>query len=262
MQYSFFDLTDAGKIRTNNEDSLAFDPSHGIAILADGMGGYNAGEVAASMATEFILSELGQWLSTGTCCSDIHRVERAVEMCADEANLSILNASDINPHYAGMGTTLVVGVFLAKNLVLGHVGDSRCYRFRGGNLTQITRDHSMLQEQIDAGVLTAEQATSAPGRNLLTRALGVEKTTKIEIHVHHVREGDIYLLCSDGLSDMVSNNDINAILAGPGDLPTIGQALVNQALTNGGRDNISILLVQAWSDASVDKGCIEMDPLA
>ncbi len=262
MQYSFYGLTDAGKVRTNNEDSLAFDTTHGIALLADGMGGYNAGEVAASMATDFIKSELCQWLTSQACRSDISRVERAVEMCVDEANLSILNAADSNPHFAGMGTTLVVGVFLAKHLVLGHVGDSRCYRLRGGELTQLTRDHSMLQEQLDAGRLTAEQAAVAPGRNLLTRALGVEKTTQIELHVHPVREADIYLLCSDGLTDMISDDDIGVILAGPDDLPTLASTLVAQALDRGGRDNVSVLLVQAWSAASISEMAFLEDPLA
>lgn len=264
MQYSFHGLTDAGSVRSNNEDSLAIDSAHGVAILADGMGGYNAGEVASTMATEFIKSELVHWLATDTRQSDLKRVERAIEMCADEANLSILNAAIANPHYAGMGTTLVVGVFQGKHLVLGHVGDSRCYRLRGGKLAQITRDHSMLQEQIDAGLLTVEQAAGAPGRNLLTRALGVEKTTRIEIHEHHVHDDDLYLLCSDGLSDMVNDRDIASLLNSNTGLPDIANTLVARAIANGGRDNVSVLLVraQAWPETGFSDTDFLKEPLA
>jgi len=263
MQYSFHGLTDAGLIRTNNEDSLAIDAAYGVAVLADGMGGYNAGEVASAMATDFMKSELIRWLPTPNDPFNANRIERAIEMCADEANLSILNAAMANPLYAGMGTTLVVGVFHDKHLILGHIGDSRCYRLRHGRLTQITRDHSMLQEQIDAGLLTAAQAAAAPGRNLLTRALGVEKTTRIEIHEHHVHSADVYLLCSDGLSDMVSDDDIGIILAGQDDLPTIANALVVRAITNGGRDNVSVLLVraQAWAESGFGNTAFQQDHL-
>lgn len=245
MQYSFHGLTDAGLVRTNNEDSLVIDADHGIAILADGMGGYNAGEVASSMATEFISVELAHWLSLEPQRSDLTRVERAVEMCADEANLSILDAATANPHYAGMGTTLVVAVFQGRNLVLGHIGDSRCYRMRDHQLTQLTRDHSILQEQIDAGLIDANQAMGASGRNLLTRALGVEKTTRIEIHQHQVHDADVYLLCSDGLNDMVNDQDIALLLSCDAPLPDIASSLVAKAIANGGRDNVSVLLVRA-----------------
>jgi len=264
MQYSFHSLTDAGSVRTNNEDSLAIDAVHGVAILADGMGGYNAGEVASTMATEFIKSELVHWLSQEPRQSDLRRVERAVEMCADEANLSILHAADANPHYAGMGTTLVVAVFQGKHLVLGHIGDSRCYRLRDGKLAQLTRDHSILQEQIDAGLLTAEQAASAPGRNLLTRALGVEKTTRIDIQEHHVHDADLYLLCSDGLNDMVSDKDIGSVLSSDAGLPAIASTLVARAIANGGRDNVSVLLVRAqtWPESGFNDTAFLKNPLA
>lgn len=244
MQYRFHGLTDVGCVRSNNEDALAIDAEHGIVILADGMGGYNAGEVASHMATEFIQAELSHWMGTGPNQHDPQRMSRALEMCADEANLSVLNAALANPQYAGMGTTLVVGVFHGPYLVLGHIGDSRCYRLRGAELQQLTRDHSVLQEQVDAGLLTRAQAADAPGRNLLTRALGVESATRIEIHVHRVQAGDVYLLCSDGLSDMVNDRDIAAILSAPGELPGWADALLRRAIANGGRDNVTVLLAQ------------------
>lgn len=245
MQYSFHGLTDAGSVRTNNEDSLAIDAAHGVAVLADGMGGYNAGEVASAMATDFIKSELVHCLSVQGRHAELKQIEHTMAMCVDDANLLILKAATSNPHYSGMGTTLVVGVFQGKHLVLGHIGDSRCYRWRSGQLTQITRDHSVLQEQIDAGLLSVEQAAVAPGRNLLTRALGVEEATKGEIHVHHVHDADVYLMCSDGLSDMVKDCAIGDILNSNECLSVMASQLVAQAIANGGRDNVSVVLVQA-----------------
>jgi serine/threonine protein phosphatase PrpC len=245
MHYSFHALTDSGLVRANNEDALAFDAELGVAVLADGMGGYNAGEVASSMAVLFVKSELVRCLADSAQPSSPAQVARMIESSFDEANLSILNAANANPHYAGMGTTLVAGVFQADKLVLGHIGDSRCYRLRDGVLTQITKDHSMLQEQVDAGFLTPEQAAYAPGKNLLTRALGVEDFARVEIHEHPVHEGDLYLMCTDGLTDMLTDKDILATLDSHTNLALMATELVARANINGGRDNISVLLAQA-----------------
>ncbi|PIZ24053.1 MAG: protein phosphatase, partial [Comamonadaceae bacterium CG_4_10_14_0_8_um_filter_57_29] len=204
MQFSFYALTDPGQVRTNNEDAVVFDEGSGVAILADGMGGYNAGEVASGMAVTFIKSELVQWLNTANWQHDTNLIARGIGICIDRANQSILNAALSNPQYAGMGTTVVAGVFKNNCLILGHVGDSRCYRLRHGKLTQITKDHSLLQEQVDAGLLTPEQALLAPGKNLLTRALGVDSELAVEIHAHEVQDNDLFLMCSDGLTDMLS----------------------------------------------------------
>lgn len=243
--YSFHALTDSGLVRGNNEDALAFDADLGVAVLADGMGGYNAGEVASSMAVLFVKSELVRWLSANGAHLSTKQVARVIEMCFDEANLSILNASISNPNYAGMGTTLVAGVFHGAKLVLGHVGDSRCYRLREGVLMQITKDHSMLQEQVDAGLLTPEQAACAPGKNLLTRALGVEEVVRTDVREHHVQDGDLYLMCSDGLTDMMSDKAILQVLSSDAQLALKATELVARANINGGRDNISVLLAQA-----------------
>ena len=249
MQYSFHALTDSGLVRGNNEDALAFDASHGVAVLADGMGGYNAGEVASSMAVLFVKSELVRWLVINGAHLSTKQVARVIEMCFDEANLSILNAAISNPHYAGMGTTLVAGVFQGPHLIIGHVGDSRCYRLRAGVLTQITKDHSLLQEQVDAGMLTPEQAAYAPGKNLLTRALGVEEIVRVEIHEHQVVPGDLYLMCSDGLTDMLTDKEITAVLTGNTPLALMATELVAQSNIHGGRDNISVLLAKADESA-------------
>ena len=250
MNYTLFAQTDSGLVRTNNEDSVAFDDTFQVAVLADGMGGYNAGEVASGMATTFIKSELVRWMGIDSQQIDASHVSRFIEICVGKTNRSILNAAKSNPQYAGMGTTLVVGVFLPSSLVLGHVGDSRCYRFRRGALVQITKDHSMLQEQVDAGVLTQAQAAVAPGKNLLTRALGVEESVRVEIHEHMVMGGDLYMMCSDGLTDMLDTRAIAEILASATSLPTIAAELVDRAKHNGGRDNITVLLAQAAEDAT------------
>ncbi len=248
MNYTFFAQTDPGLVRSNNEDSFAFDEACQVAVLADGMGGYNAGEVASGMTTTFIKSELVRWLSSQPRPIDTQHVARFMEHCILMTNRSILNAAISNIQYAGMGTTLVVGVFLGSILVLAHVGDSRCYRLRLGVLEQITKDHSMLQEQVDAGVLTAAQAAVAPGKNLLTRALGVEDVVKVEIHQHQVQANDIYLMCSDGLTDMLDVAGVAAIVSNAAPLSAMAAELVTQAKAHGGRDNITVLLAQAAED--------------
>ena len=251
MNYKFCAKTDTGRSRDNNEDSVAYDEATKLAVLADGMGGYNAGEVASGMATTYVHTELGRWISSqGGSSPNPKQTASAIERCVDDANLSILKAADANPNYFGMGTTIVVGVFQGPRLILGHVGDSRCYRLRDGALEQITKDHSMLQEQVDAGLLTVEQAAVAPGRNLLTRALGVEESSKAEIHEHVVKSGDIYVMCSDGLNDMVSDKDIALVLISNHSLAGMATELVARANANGGRDNVSVLLTQATSWAS------------
>jgi len=245
MQFSFYALTDPGQVRTNNEDAVVFDEGSGVAILADGMGGYNAGEVASGMAVTFIKSELVQWLNSANWQHDTNLIARGIGICIDRANQSILNAALSNPQYAGMGTTVVAGVFKNNCLILGHVGDSRCYRLRHGKLTQITKDHSLLQEQVDAGLLTPEQALLAPGKNLLTRALGVDSELAVEIHAHEVQDNDLFLMCSDGLTDMLSDLEIASCMKKCAHLPEMAAELISGANLAGGRDNISALLAQA-----------------
>nr|WP_326532581.1 Stp1/IreP family PP2C-type Ser/Thr phosphatase [Rhodoferax sp.] len=253
MNYKFCAKTDTGRTRDNNEDSVAYDESTRLAVLADGMGGYNAGEVASGMATAFIKSELSRWLSEAGESAKVREVRRALEICVDNANLSIYNAANSNSHYSGMGTTLVVGVFRDDKLLVGHIGDSRCYRLRGGTFEQITKDHSLLQEQIDAGLVTPEQAANSSIRNLVTRALGVEEITLLEVNEYMVELGDIYLMCSDGLSDMVDDASIARIALEPVDLGDKAGLLIEAANERGGRDNISVILVEV-TDAAEKKG--------
>jgi protein phosphatase len=144
-----------------------------------------------------------------------------------------------------MGTTLVVGVFHGSRLILGHIGDSRCYRVRDGVLQQITRDHSWLQEQVDAGLLTAQQAALSSNRNLVTRALGVEPNVMMEVNEFQVAPNDLFLMCSDGLTDMVADADLAELVRAPVPLEEKATLLIDTANANGGRDNVSVLLVQA-----------------
>lgn len=253
MPFEFFCTTDTGRARNNNEDSVAVDEASALVVLADGMGGYNAGEVASGMATSFIKTELGRWLSEASGNASDNDVRRAMDICVDNANRAIFNAANSNPQYAGMGTTLVLAVFREGRVLMGHVGDSRGYRLRGGRLQQITHDHSLLQEQIDSGLITAEQAAFSANKNLVTRAVGVEDTVLLETHLHEVLPGDIYLLCSDGLSDMLDDESISQLLQGSSPLPALGAALVGAANEAGGKDNISVVLARARGPAGAGR---------
>ena len=193
--------TDPGMVRSHNEDSIASDPANGLVVLADGMGGYNAGEVASGMATTVITTEVAQVLAS-VQPYDLGEDQkilatRIVREQILKANTSIYQAAQSQPQYSGMGTTLIVCLFYDNKLMVGHLGDSRVYRMREGTFSQVTRDHSLLQEQIDSGLITAEQAKTAAHKNLVTKALGIDPTVEPEIHEYETLVGDIYLLCSE-----------------------------------------------------------------
>ncbi len=243
--------TDTGLVRSQNEDSIAISPMHGFAILADGMGGYNAGEVASSLATTVIKDCLEQGLSLlegRQLDAPLHPHREFHQLMSDSihhANLAILEAAHNEPRYGGMGTTVIAALVRHDRITIAHVGDSRAYRFRMGELEQITRDHSLLQEQIDAGMIDPEWAHFSQNRNLVTRAVGVGLEMEVEIHDHHIEPGDIYLLCSDGLSDMLRSKEIGDILTSQQtSLKQACDVLVQRANDNGGHDNISVILVR------------------
>lgn len=245
MTYDFCTLTDTGRVRTNNEDAVSFDPQTQVAVLADGMGGYNAGEVASEMACTSIRTEMALWLTQTEQRPARVDVWHALQTAAENANDAILNTAYSDPQCEGMGTTVVVAVFIDQQLILGHLGDSRGYRLRNGKLVQLTRDHSWLQEQVDAGHITPQQAAASSARNLVTRALGVEVPVVMEINDSHVHPGDLFLLCSDGLTDMVPDREIEQLLCAPTALQEKAQQLIDAANAHGGRDNVSVLLVQS-----------------
>ncbi|HEY6773816.1 MAG TPA: Stp1/IreP family PP2C-type Ser/Thr phosphatase [Oxalicibacterium sp.] len=253
--------TDTGLVRPHNEDAVAVSAGHGIVVLADGMGGYNAGEIASGIATAVVVSELERQLSqmdgkvnraaggtTSSTASGAASSRRLRQWMIDAvlaANQEILDTAREEPQYSGMGTTLVAALFRHDRIVLAHLGDSRCYRFRQGELQLLTRDHSLLQEQIDAGLVSPEWARYAPNKNLITRALGVAPQVDVEINDYRIEANDVYLLCSDGLSDMLTDAQLAAMLADPHvTLEHLGDRLVAAANGNGGRDNISAVLVR------------------
>ncbi|HEX7810757.1 MAG TPA: Stp1/IreP family PP2C-type Ser/Thr phosphatase [Burkholderiales bacterium] len=252
--------THTGMVRSHNEDSIATDPEIGLAVLADGMGGYNAGEVASGIATALISSETREAMVRNAP----HHIEKATgaplaaRLLRDiiaKANTSIYQSANSQPQYAGMGTTLVVTLLCDNQITIAHIGDSRGYRYRGEKLEQITRDHSLLQEQIDSGLLTKEAARRSQNKNLVTRALGIEPQVEAEINTFPVQNGDIYLLCSDGLNDMVEDDDIEMTLGALGaNLQLAADQLVQMANDNGGRDNVSVILIKVKKEFPADDG--------
>jgi PPM family protein phosphatase len=247
VELGFAAKTDAGLVRSHNEDSIEVSLVHGLAILADGMGGYNAGEVASGIATavvkELLEDQLQNQLEDGR--KHDKYLHASIVEAIQHANDAIIKTARKESQYSGMGTTLVLALFYHDKVTVAHVGDSRAYRFRHARLEQITRDHSLVQEQIDAGLLTPEWAQFSNNKNLITRAVGIDYEIDVEIHDHVIEVGDIYLLCSDGLSDMLSSQEISDILNSlDSSLEMACDTLVYKANDNGGRDNISIILIK------------------
>jgi serine/threonine protein phosphatase PrpC len=210
--WEFAALTDVGRVRAHNEDAVHVDPALGLAVLADGMGGYKGGEVASAMAVSLLHASFGRWFAQAGCrrrrawCGARCRPPRT------RPTRSILHAGTTNAELQGMGTTLVLAAFRPQRVVVGHIGDSRCYRLRNNKLELLTRDHSLRQQQLDAGAITAEEALNSPTRNLVTRAVGVEAQVLLEMHEHSARPGDLYMLCSDGLSEMITDAQLFTLL--------------------------------------------------
>ena len=249
-------------VRSHNEDSVACEPACGLAVLADGMGGYNAGEVASGIAVSVVATEVSHRLLNASPVeiSENGGEELGVTLLREniqKANASIFHAAQSQPQYAGMGTTIVSALFYDNRVAVGHVGDSRMYRLRGEELETITRDHSLLQEQLDSGMISLEDARMSKNKNLVTRAVGIDAHVDSEIHVHDVLVGDLYLLCSDGLNDMVEDDDIQETLfALQSNLPLAASQLIQMANDNGGRDNISVILVKVKGRFSVRRGLL------
>ncbi|KIQ35798.1 protein phosphatase [Variovorax paradoxus] len=243
--WEFAALTDVGRVRAHNEDAVHVDPELGLTVLADGMGGYKGGEVASAMAVSLLHASFARWFAQAGLQAPARVVRRALQAATDEANASILHAGTTNAELQGMGTTLVLAAFRPQRVLVGHIGDSRCYRLRNNKLELLTRDHSLRQQQLDAGAITPEEALSSPTRNLVTRAVGVEAQVLLEMHEHSARPGDLYMLCSDGLSEMITDAQLFTLLEHDVGLQKKAQLLVAIANDNGGRDNISVVLARA-----------------
>lgn len=249
-------MTDVGQSREHNEDAISWDTRLGLALLADGMGGHNAGEVASILAVDSIKTSLADVVTPEIVASGVVDYKEAVIDAVSFANREINEQSLENPEYAGMGTTLVLVLFLNHHIIYAHVGDSRIYRLRDSKLKRLTSDHSLVQEMIDNGYLSHEEAQESTSRNLITRALGISEEVDVDIGEQNTEIGDIYLLCSDGLTDLVSDKEItDAIMKNRDDLEIVSRTLVDLANQKGGTDNISVVLAavyKAYSDGRDD----------
>ncbi len=259
----FVGETDTGRVREHNEDTIALDADIGLLVLADGMGGYNAGEVASGIAVKTIVNLVREAveredLAAIDASTGLTRRSIVLRDAIQRANKIIFQTAKTQPQCEGMGTTVVGALFYDNHVTVAHVGDSRIYRVRSGRLEQITLDHSLLQELVDRGFYSPEEAQRAANKNYVTRALGVEPSVEVEIAEHEVLKGDHYMLCSDGLSDMVEDSDIHLTINTFGDnLGTVAKQLIQLANDNGGRDNISVLLSQVLESFPAKRGLVD-----
>lgn len=250
-------VSDVGKRRPHNEDSTLCDPATGLMILADGMGGYKAGEIASAIAVssthKLIIDEL-QEISANhkDKHSGLSQQATIVKNALISVNSEIYNIAQTDPQCHGMGTTMVAVLFHNNTCTIAHVGDSRLYRKRQTTFSQVTKDHSLFQEVIDRGMYTPEEAMKNTPRNLVTRAIGIDPDVKVDIGEEPVLPGDIYLLCSDGLNDMVDDEEIHLTLSKySANLAQAADELVRLANEKGGKDNISVILIRILGDFAV-----------
>lgn len=241
--------SDTGRRRSHNEDRVGSDAGHGIAVLADGMGGHKGGEIASGLAVQTVLEELAGGLGGDAAGDDDAQgfsAESALtRRVVEKSNDIIYQTAARQPQYEGMGTTLVVTLFYDDQLTLAHVGDARAYRLRGGRLEQLTRDHTLMQELVERGFYTPEEARESLNRNIVTRALGIEPEVQVDLQEDVALPGDLYLLCSDGLNDMVDDEAVRLTLSEIGDNLDAGvERLIEQANEAGGNDNISVVLIK------------------
>ncbi len=256
----FAEITDTGKVREHNEDAIGSDSDIGLMVLADGMGGYNAGEVASGIAVQTI-TQLATEGADRESRNDVDpstglmRQSIVLRDAVSRANKIIFQTAQSQTHCEGMGTTLVCALFYDNKVSLAHVGDSRAYRLRSNKFEQLTLDHSLLQELVDRGFYSEEEAQRSTNRNYVTRALGVEPTVEVEVREFDVLPDDVFLLCSDGLPDMVEDEDIHLTISTfNASLDVVGQQLVNLANEHGGRDNVSVMLAQVLDSFAARRG--------
>jgi len=255
-------VSDAGRVREHNEDTIGTDPDIGLVVLADGMGGYKAGEVASGIAVRTVLSLVKdaverEDLGRRDNDSGLSRPGILLRDAIHRANKIIHQTARTQSHCEGMGTTVVAGLFFDDKLTIAHVGDSRLYRLRGEELTQVTQDHSLMNELVSRGFYTPQEAQRASAKNYVTRALGVEPTVEVDVTEVTVQKEDLYLLCSDGLSDMVEHEDIQLTMSTFGaNLQMVATQLVLLGNDNGGGDNISVVLVRVLDGFPARRGVL------
>lgn len=241
-------LTDRGRVRTSNQDAFAILDECGVWIVADGMGGRAGGDIASRITVEGVASELSRCLGARLSDSTEIQLRRdLLHQVIHRSNQAVREEASRRPELFGMGTTLVILMILPRpqpTALIAHVGDSRAYCLRSGVLTQVTRDHSFVEESLRNGLLTQAQAVNHPMRHVLTRAVGAELEVEAEITVHTLAPQDILLLCTDGLTKMLPDQIIRDILSRPAAPPQMCQALVDEANTRGGEDNTTVVLVR------------------
>ncbi len=258
----FAEFSDTGRVRDHNEDAIGSIGEIGLLVLADGMGGYNAGEVASGIAVQIVTNLAAEGATREERDnidphSGLMRQSIVLRDAIYRSNKIIYQTAQSQTNCEGMGTTIVACMFYDNKISVAHVGDSRAYRMRAGQLDQVTLDHSLLQELVDRGFYSEEEAQRSTNKNYVTRALGVEPTVEVEVHEHEVLPDDIYMLCSDGLCDMVEDEDIHLTISTFNDsLDVVGQQLVDLANDHGGRDNISVMLAQVKEAFPAKKGLL------
>jgi protein phosphatase len=229
-------MTEVGLVRKKNEDSICVIPHLAFFAVADGMGGHQAGEVASRMAVESVVRQLGS--------GGIEQIDKNLVEGVHLANSRVYAASRNNAYYRGMGTTLTAAVVRKKELILVHVGDSRAYIIKGLEIYPLTEDHSVVQEMIRSGGLTRQEARSHPYRNVLTRALGTDPSVEVDLVRANLEKGDILLLCTDGLTGLVEDDEIMRLARSAAGPEEVVKSLVAEALNRGGDDNISVIAVE------------------
>jgi protein phosphatase len=258
-----FSLTDTGKVREHNEDAIAAEMDLGLMVLADGMGGYNAGEIASGIAVKTVIGMIRDSVERETrglidTETGLTRQSIVLRDAIMRANKIIHQTAQSQPQCEGMGTTIVSCLFFDNRVSIAHVGDSRLYRLRNDQLERLTMDHSLLQELVDRGFYSPEEAERSTNRNYVTRALGVEPTVAVEVREDTVQKGDVYVLCSDGLSDMVEDEDIHLTISTfNANLATAGEQLIRLSNDNGGRDNVSIVMAHVVDDFPAHRSLLE-----
>jgi serine/threonine protein phosphatase PrpC len=240
--------SDPGQVREYNEDAILWDAERDFALLADGMGGHNAGDVASRMCLEelntILASALDKSLKGLKPNKGVTRQATLLRRAVGKANAAVFEDAQKNSEHRGMGTTIVATLFYDSKVVVAHLGDSRIYRLRKKALEQITCDHSLVQELLDQGVISDEEAEDNPYSHVITQAVGIKSRVVAEVNEFEVLPGDVYLLCSDGLTDMVKDEEIaETLVAAEGQWERAAQRLVDVANSHGGHDNISVVLV-------------------
>jgi serine/threonine protein phosphatase PrpC len=249
-KFACVELTDVGRVRDHNEDAIGTNCEAGLLVLADGMGGYNAGEVASSIAVKTVLelvSEACQREERSATEPETGMMRQTIVLrdAIARANKIIHQTAKSQSQCEGMGTTFVACLFFDNRVSIAHVGDARLYRARKNKLEQITLDHSLLQELVDRGFYSQEEAQRSTNRNYVTRALGVEPIVDVEVQEIDAHPDDVFLLCSDGLPDMVEDDDIHLTISTfSANLETVGKQLIQLSNDQGGKDNISVILAQ------------------